>query len=55
MDFEEKFKQFMSGLIPIQTDWTFVTSANGVIAIKTPIINVEVNATDGAILTKNVS
>ena len=53
MDFEEKFKQFMFGLNPIQTGWTFVTSANGALAVKTPIVNVGANATGGAIWIKN--
>lgn len=55
MDFEEKFKHFMSGLNPIQTDWSFVTSANGALAVKTPIVNVGANATGGAIWIKNES
>lgn len=53
MDFEEKFKQFMASLNPVQTNWTFVTSANGALAVKTPIVNVGANATGGAIWVKD--
>lgn len=45
----------MSGLNPVQTDWSFVTSANGALAVKTPIVNVGANATGGAIWIKNES
>ncbi len=55
MDFEKKFKQFMSSFNPVQTDWSFVTSANGALAVKTPIVNVGANATGGAIWIKNES
>ena len=53
MDFEKKFKQFMASLMPFQTDWSFATSANGVLAVKTPIVNVGANATGGAIWINN--
>lgn len=55
MDFEEKFKQFLASFNPLQTDWSFVTSANGALAVKTPIVNVGANATGGAIWIKNES
>ena len=53
MEFEEKFKAFMEGLAPVRSDWEFVTSANGSLAVATPIVRVGVNATGGGLWIKN--
>lgn len=54
MGFKENFSAFMKNLAPVRSDWAFSTSANGAIAVETPIVHVGVNATAGGLWIKNI-
>ena len=53
MGFKEDFKYFTEHLAPVRSEWEFVTSASGSLAIETPVIHVGVNVTGGGLWVKN--